>query len=119
MTVVFGAGGERDRAKRPAMGRIAEALADFAIITDDNPRGEDPKEITAEIAAGFGGEGYEIINDRAEAITRAILAAREGDLVAIVGKGAERYMIDGGGYRDFDERAIISAALLRRKRNEN
>ena len=119
LTVVFGAGGERDRAKRPAMGRIAEALADFAIITDDNPRGEDPKEITAEIAAGFGGEGYEIINDRAEAITRAILAAREGDLVAIVGKGAERYMIDGGGYRDFDERAIISAALLRRKRNEN
>lgn len=119
LTVVFGAGGERDRAKRPMMGRVAERLADFSIITDDNPRGECPELITAEIAAGYDGRGYKIQNDRTAAITEAILTASAGDIVAIVGKGAERYMIDGGGYRDFDERAIIRAALLRRKTDEN
>ena len=119
LTVVFGAGGDRDRTKRPEMGKAVEESADFAIITDDNPRAEDPTAITAEIAAGFTGTAFRIINDREAAITEAILTAKAGDLVAIVGKGAERYMIDGNGSRDFDERAIIRAALSERRRNEN
>jgi len=113
---VFGAGGERDRGKRPEMGRIAEKYSDLSVLTDDNPRGEDPEKIISEIAAGFVGERYRVVRDRRKAITEAILLAEDGDTVAVIGKGAERYAIDGAGYHDFDERAVISEALELRAR---
>ena len=78
---VFGCGGDRDREKRPMMGRIASELADIAIVTSDNPRSEDPRAIIDEIVAGADGE-LEVVPDRREAIARAIEAARDGDVVA-------------------------------------
>ncbi len=86
---VVGAGGDRDRGKRPLMGRIASELADVAIVTSDNPRGEDPDAIIAEVVAGATRE-VEIEPDRATAIARAVELARPGDVVLIAGKGAEQ-----------------------------
>src|SRR5204863_5932860 len=87
LVVVFGCGGDRDRGKRPVMGRLAAELADRAIITSDNPRSEDPLAIVAEILDGA--PGAEVEPDRAAAIALAIADAREGDVVVIAGKGHE------------------------------
>ena len=95
LILVFGAGGDRDQAKRPEMGKVAAAKADVLIITDDNPRGEDPSLIRAAIAAGA--PGARIIGDRRAAIAAAIAEARADDIVCIAGKGHEQGQIVGAG----------------------
>jgi UDP-N-acetylmuramoyl-L-alanyl-D-glutamate--2,6-diaminopimelate ligase len=106
LTVVFGCGGDRDRGKRPEMGRIAEAGADRAIVTSDNPRTEDPQRILDDIEAGMTQE-HERIEDRREAIARAIAEADAGDVILLAGKGHETYQIRGTVKYPFDERAIV------------
>jgi UDP-N-acetylmuramoyl-L-alanyl-D-glutamate--2,6-diaminopimelate ligase len=107
---VFGCGGERDRGKRPLMGRIASELADVAIVTSDNPRTEDPHAIIEEILAGMAGEP-EVEPDRREAIERAIEVAEAGDVVLIAGKGHELGQEIGGRIAPFDDREVALEAL--------
>ncbi len=111
LTVVFGCGGDRDKAKRPEMARIAEEYADRIILTADNSRSESTKDIISDIIRGFQRGNYEIKERRGEAITSAILDANEGDIIAVIGKGPEKYNIDKDGYHPFDEREIIRSAL--------
>ena len=108
---VFGCGGERDRGKRPQMGEIASRLADWTIITDDNPRGEDGDAIVAEILSGFDGLDANIVRDRIEAIALAIIHAKPGDIVLIAGKGHEPYQEVCGVRRPFDDMVQARAAL--------
>jgi UDP-N-acetylmuramyl-tripeptide synthetase len=109
---VFGCGGDRDREKRPIMGRIAAELSDVPIVTSDNPRSEDPGAIIDEIVAGIDGDA-EIIQDRRSAIAHAIETAEPGDVVVIAGKGHEQ----GQQFRDrtvpFDDREVAREALRR------
>jgi UDP-N-acetylmuramyl-tripeptide synthetase len=107
---VVGAGGDRDRSKRPAMGRLASELADIAIVTSDNPRSEDPEAIAAEILAGAEGE-VELELDRAAAIARAIELAQPGDVVVIAGKGAEPGQELADRTVPFDDREAAKDAL--------
>jgi UDP-N-acetylmuramoyl-L-alanyl-D-glutamate--2,6-diaminopimelate ligase len=111
--VVFGAGGDRDRGKRPLMGRAARALADLVVVTSDNPRSEDPEAIIAEIKAGTGnGPGVETMVDRRAAIARAVAAADEGDVVVIAGKGHEQGQeFEGGRKIPFDDVTVAREAL--------
>jgi UDP-N-acetylmuramoyl-L-alanyl-D-glutamate--2,6-diaminopimelate ligase len=114
LTVVFGAGGDRDRTKRPEMGRVARALADSVIVTSDNPRSEDPLEIIDEVLLGAGTE-VEVDPERRTAIEAAIARAGEGDVVVIAGKGHEQGQeIDGIVY-PFDDREVARDALRRLK----
>lgn len=106
--VVFGAGGDRDRGKRPEMGEIAQRLADFAIVTSDNPRSESPEAIIDDIVAGMRSGEYARIVNRREAIAEALCSARTGDVVLLAGKGHETYQIVGSQRLDFDERAIVA-----------
>jgi UDP-N-acetylmuramoyl-L-alanyl-D-glutamate--2,6-diaminopimelate ligase len=109
--VVFGAGGDRDRGKRPMMGRIAARLADLAVVTSDNPRSEDPQAIIGEIVAGSG-PGVEVVADRREAIARAIEAAKPGDVVVVAGKGHEQGQeFENGRKEPFDDVAVAREAL--------
>jgi UDP-N-acetylmuramoyl-L-alanyl-D-glutamate--2,6-diaminopimelate ligase len=109
---VFGCGGERDVGKRPEMGRIAEALADAVIVTDDNPRGEDGDAIVGAIVAGLAEpERATIERDRRKAIALAIGVARAGDIVLIAGKGHEPYQEIGGVRHPFDDLAVARDAL--------
>ncbi|MEE4453884.1 UDP-N-acetylmuramoyl-L-alanyl-D-glutamate--2,6-diaminopimelate ligase [Novosphingobium resinovorum] len=96
LIAVFGAGGDRDQGKRPEMGKVASAGADLAIVTDDNPRGEDPATIRAMILAGMA-EGAREVGDRREAIRLAVAEAGAGDVVLIAGKGHEQGQIIGSG----------------------
>jgi UDP-N-acetylmuramoyl-L-alanyl-D-glutamate--2,6-diaminopimelate ligase len=107
---VFGCGGDRDREKRPQMGRIASQLADVVIVTTDNPRSEDPQAIIDAIVAGTVG-AVEVEPDRAIAIARAIESAREGDIVLIVGKGAEQGQELADRTIPFDDREAAREAL--------
>ena len=107
---VFGCGGDRDRGKRPVMGRIASELADVAIVTSDNPRSEDPLAIVAEILAGVDGD-VEVEPDRAGAIARALDLARPGDVVLIAGKGHEQGQELAGIKVAFDDREVAREAL--------
>jgi UDP-N-acetylmuramoyl-L-alanyl-D-glutamate--2,6-diaminopimelate ligase len=91
LIVVFGCGGNRDREKRPLMGQVADQNADYAIVTSDNPRKEDPDKIIADIEKGFRGTHFEKITDRAGAIVRAVETAQPRDIVLIAGKGHENY----------------------------
>ena len=111
--VVFGAGGDRDRGKRPQMGEIAKRLADRVIVTSDNPRSEDPAEIISEILTGTGtGPEVEHEVDRREAIERALTAADPGDVVVIAGKGHEQGQEFAGGRKvPFDDVAVAREAL--------
>jgi UDP-N-acetylmuramyl-tripeptide synthetase/UDP-N-acetylmuramoyl-tripeptide--D-alanyl-D-alanine ligase len=109
LVVVFGCGGDRDRGKRPQMGEIAERLADRVIVTDDNPRSEDPAVIRAEILAAC--RNATEIGDRAEAIRSAIAGLGAGDLLVIAGKGHETYQIVGDRTLPFDDAAVARAAL--------
>ncbi|MCS7259048.1 MAG: UDP-N-acetylmuramoyl-L-alanyl-D-glutamate--2,6-diaminopimelate ligase [candidate division WOR-3 bacterium] len=93
--VVFGCGGNRDFQKRPIMGKISTELADFVIVTSDNPRNEDPLKIISDIAKGIEKENYKIIVDRADAINEAIRMAQKNDTILIAGKGHENYQIIG------------------------
>ena len=113
VVVVFGAGGERDRTKRPAMGEAASA-ADVLVVTSDNPRSEDPGSIIAEILTGVPpGTDVTRIPDRAEAIAAAISLARPGDAVLVLGKGHERGQEVGGRVIPFDDRLVVRAELRR------
>jgi len=109
---VFGCGGDRDRAKRPLMGEVVNRLADRAIVTSDNPRGEEPGAIIEEILAGMDG-GEEVETDRAAAIARAIEAAGEGDVVVIAGKGHEQGQELADRTIPFDDREVARDALRR------
>jgi UDP-N-acetylmuramoyl-L-alanyl-D-glutamate--2,6-diaminopimelate ligase len=107
---VFGAGGDRDRAKRPLMGQVVNALADVGLVTSDNPRGEDPVEIAAEVA---GSLPLDVELDRRRAIERALELAREGDVVVIAGKGHERGQEAAGHKLPFDDREVARETLRR------
>ncbi|MGK7312211.1 MAG: UDP-N-acetylmuramoyl-L-alanyl-D-glutamate--2,6-diaminopimelate ligase [Candidatus Longimicrobiales bacterium M2_2A_002] len=110
--VVFGAGGDRDPGKRPAMGRIAATLADIAIVTSDNPRTEDPDAIIDGIMAGItdaDGGRVERVTDRVEAIGRALDLAESGDVVLLAGKGHETYQVLGTETIPLDERQVVRA----------
>jgi UDP-N-acetylmuramoyl-L-alanyl-D-glutamate--2,6-diaminopimelate ligase len=115
MIVVFGAGGDRDRGKRPRMGRVAAQYADMAVVTSDNPRTEAPMAIIQAIEAGFREIGqasqYRVIEDRARAIHEAMGLARAGDVVVIAGKGHETYQVIGGKRFSFDDRQVAAQAL--------
>ena len=114
LIVVFGAGGDRDRAKRPDMARAVAQVADLVVITSDNPRTEDPESIIDDIVPGMNGSPFERLADRREAIAYALAQARSGDLVLLAGKGHERYQVIGTERRPFDERSIIGEHLARR-----
>jgi UDP-N-acetylmuramoyl-L-alanyl-D-glutamate--2,6-diaminopimelate ligase len=109
LIVIFGCGGDRDPGKRPQMGAIAEQLADTVIVTDDNPRSEDPATIRRAILAAA--PKAEEIGDRAEAIRAAIKMLRPGDLLLIAGKGHERGQIIGDKTLPFDDAAMVRAIL--------
>jgi UDP-N-acetylmuramoyl-L-alanyl-D-glutamate--2,6-diaminopimelate ligase len=115
LTIVLGAGGDRDRGKRPIMGEIADRLADVVIVTDDNPRSEDPAAIRAEILAGTGsgGAGARVLEiaDRRAAITRALASASRGDTVLIAGKGHERGQQMADRVLPFDDAEVAAAVL--------
>jgi UDP-N-acetylmuramoyl-L-alanyl-D-glutamate--2,6-diaminopimelate ligase len=109
--VVFGAGGDRDRGKRPLMGEIAARLADVVVVTSDNPRSEDPEAIIGEILEGAG-PGVESLVDRREAIARAVGLASAGDVVVVAGKGHEQGQeFEGGRKLPFDDVAVVREAL--------
>jgi UDP-N-acetylmuramoyl-L-alanyl-D-glutamate--2,6-diaminopimelate ligase len=109
---VFGAGGDRDRAKRPIMGQVVTELADLALVTSDNPRSEDPAAIAEEIVDGLD---LEVELDRRRAIERALEWARAGDVVVIAGKGHERGQEIAGQKLPFDDREVAREALRRLK----
>ena len=110
--VVFGAGGDRDRGKRPLMGKVAADLSDITIVTSDNPRSEDPLAIIQDVLQGTGLD-VEIDPDRRSAITRAVALADEGDVVVIAGKGHEQGQDVGGVVSPFDDRDVAREALRR------
>ena len=108
---VFGCGGDRDRGKRAMMGMVAEKFSDFCIVTSDNPRGENPREIIAEIVSGMNEDNHEIIVDRAAAIQSAIRHARQNDTVLIAGKGHEDYQEINGVKHPFNDVLVVRQAL--------
>jgi UDP-N-acetylmuramyl-tripeptide synthetase len=125
---VFGCGGDRDRGKRPLMGAIAARLCDLAIVTSDNPRSEDPRQIIAQIlkgvrsvhaheyetsrlTGGFDRKGYAVEPDRKRAIRLAVTACRPGDTILIAGKGHEDYQILADRTIAFDDRQVASEVL--------
>ncbi len=110
LIVVFGAGGDRDPGKRPVMGEVCARLAEVPIVTDDNPRTEDPAKIRAAVLAGMAGRGVEI-GDRAEAIRQAVAMLQEGDLLVIAGKGHESGQTIGTETIPFDDAEVARAAL--------
>ena len=112
---LFGCGGDRDRAKRPIMGRIALENSDMVIVTSDNPRTEEPRAIIEEILAGMKGDSFLVVEDRIQAIHTAIDIARPGDVILLAGKGHEDYQIIGHTKIHMDEREIVSSALEERK----
>jgi UDP-N-acetylmuramoyl-L-alanyl-D-glutamate--2,6-diaminopimelate ligase len=110
LIVVFGAGGDRDKGKRPVMGEIAQRRADYAIVTSDNPRTENPHAILDEIESGMtrGASNRERIEDRRDAIARALAIAGPEDLIVLAGKGHETYQIRGTEKLHFDEKEIVA-----------
>lgn len=106
---VFGCGGDRDRTKRPMMGRVAAELSDYVVITSDNPRTEDPVEITKEVEKGIEGTDceYKVIVDRAEAIKHAMSIAKTDDIILIAGKGHENYQILKDRTIHFDDKEVV------------
>ena len=109
---VFGCGGERDRGKRPEMGAAAARSAKHIVLTDDNPRGEDPAVIVADIRAGIAAHrDVAVVHSREQAIARAVAAAGDGDVVLVAGKGHETSQFVAGGQRLFDDRAAVADVL--------
>jgi UDP-N-acetylmuramoyl-L-alanyl-D-glutamate--2,6-diaminopimelate ligase len=116
LIVMFGAGGDRDRGKRPLMAQVADRLADRVILTSDNPRTEDPERIIDEIAAGMKTRRYERIEDRRAAIEHAIAMADPAlDVVLLAGKGHEDYQVRGTTKHPFDEKLIVREILAARR----
>ena len=114
LLVVFGCGGDRDRGKRPLMGRAAASLSDYCIITSDNPRSEEPEDIIADILPGVrevAGASYQVLVDRRQAIAAALALARPGDMVVIAGKGHETYQIVKDKTLPFDDRQVAREEL--------
>jgi len=111
LIVVFGCGGDRDRGKRPLMGRLAAEHSDIAIVTSDNPRTEDPNAIIDDIVRGLSGLPHRRITDRLAAIQAALNEARAGDTILLAGKGHETYQIVGTEKLPFDEREIVQKAV--------
>jgi UDP-N-acetylmuramoyl-L-alanyl-D-glutamate--2,6-diaminopimelate ligase len=111
LILVFGCGGNRDRTKRSLMGTVADQYADYAILTSDNPRKEDPEAIVRDIEAGFKRKNYEKIVDRKEAISRAIALAQPKDIVLIAGKGHEKYQEFSDYTIPFDDVEVAARAL--------
>lgn len=114
LITVFGCGGDRDKGKRPLMGKAASELSDACILTSDNPRSEDPEAVLKDIEAGMTGGRYKTVTDRAEAIRIAIHAAGKGDIVLIAGKGHETYQQFADRTIDFDDRREARRALAER-----
>jgi UDP-N-acetylmuramoyl-L-alanyl-D-glutamate--2,6-diaminopimelate ligase len=115
--VVLGAGGDRDKGKRPKMAAVAARLADRVILTSDNPRNEDPKVILSEMVAGVPkGRAVEVIEHRAEAIRAAVLGAKAGDVVLVAGKGHEEFQEIRGEKMPFSDRREIERSLTERSR---
>ncbi|HNX81643.1 MAG TPA: UDP-N-acetylmuramoyl-L-alanyl-D-glutamate--2,6-diaminopimelate ligase [Candidatus Omnitrophota bacterium] len=107
LIVVFGCGGDRDKGKRPKMGSVVTELADFAIVTSDNPRSEDPQSIINDITRGITGSNYIVVVDRKEAIRKALAMAVEFDIILLAGKGHETYQVMRNATIHFDEREVI------------
>jgi UDP-N-acetylmuramoyl-L-alanyl-D-glutamate--2,6-diaminopimelate ligase len=116
--LLFGCGGDRDKSKRKIMGQIASRLADFVVLTSDNPRSESPREIIKDVLKGLDKEKeFAVIESRREAILDAIVRyARSKDTVVLAGKGHELYEINVSGKHPFDERKIARDALAKRRR---
>ena len=111
--IVFGCGGDRDSSKRPIMGKAALA-ADYAVVTSDNPRTEDPDAIIADIVAGMeDAERFTVEPDRRSAIAAAIALARPGDAILVAGKGHEDYQLVGDEVLSFDDRVVAREELER------
>lgn len=117
LIVLFGCGGDRDRSKRAEMAKLAEAHADYVIVSNDNPRTEDPNIIFSEIKEGFSREfeNYEIIADRAEGIKKAIEKAEKNDIVMLLGRGHEKYQILNNKKIELDDRKVAYKAAEKRK----
>jgi UDP-N-acetylmuramoyl-L-alanyl-D-glutamate--2,6-diaminopimelate ligase len=118
LIVVFGCGGDRDRTKRARMAKVAEQLADFIVVTSDNPRTEQPDDIIKEIVAGFespDSENIKIEPDRKKAIHLALKTASKNDIVLIAGKGHETYQIIGNKKSDFSDKKVAAEYLAKRK----
>ncbi|MBI4706999.1 MAG: hypothetical protein HY761_03630 [Candidatus Omnitrophica bacterium] len=111
MIVVFGCGGERDKGKRPKMGRVVTELSDYAIVTNDNPRHEDPHSIIEDIRKGITKNNYCIIPERSAAIKMSLALAKPGDVVLVAGKGHENYQIIQDKILNFDDREVIKECL--------
>jgi len=116
LITVFGCGGNRDKTKRPLMGRAAASLSDVVIVTSDNPRKEEPGAIINDILAGMEGARYDVEPDRERAIAMAIERAGEGDIVVIAGKGHEDYQIIGAEKRHFDDREVAMKYIAARSK---
>ena len=117
VVLLFGCGGDRDRGKRPKMGRIAARLADFVIVTSDNPRTEVPGDIIREILPGLEGSStpWAVVEDRVEAIRYALDHAQPEDVIILAGKGHETYQIVGREKRHLDEREVVAAYIAEQK----
>ena len=113
MIALFGCGGNRDAAKRPIMGEIAGELADFCVLTSDNPRNEDPMAILGEIEEGIRHTGceYVVIENRREAIRYALKLAQPSDVIVLAGKGHETYQEICGVKHPFDEKIVVAELL--------
>ena len=113
LVALFGCGGDRDRTKRPKMAASAASLADYVIVTSDNPRSEDPQKIIDDVLVGLEGLDvpYDVIVNRAEAIHFAIKNAKPDDLIVLMGKGHETYQILANETIHFDEREVVRDAL--------
>lgn len=117
VVILFGCGGDRDRTKRPKMGKIAAELADFVIVTSDNPRTEAPGAIIEEILPGLAGTAtpYVVVEDRVEAIRYAMDHAQPEDVIILAGKGHETYQIVGREKRHLDEREVVAGYIAQQK----
>ncbi|MFZ2641820.1 MAG: UDP-N-acetylmuramoyl-L-alanyl-D-glutamate--2,6-diaminopimelate ligase [Verrucomicrobiia bacterium] len=123
LLVCFGCGGNRDTRKRELMGRVASQLADFSVLTSDNPRKEEPRAIISQIEEGFSDAGsagkYEVVEDRREAISRVLAMAEEGDIVVIAGKGHETYQEFADTVISFDDREVAREYLTQCLKNRH
>ncbi|HBN38511.1 MAG TPA: UDP-N-acetylmuramoyl-L-alanyl-D-glutamate--2,6-diaminopimelate ligase, partial [Ruminococcaceae bacterium] len=113
VVTLFGCGGDRDKTKRPKMGKIVAELSDYCIVTSDNPRSENPAEIIKDILVGMEGINtpYTVIENRKEAIAYAIKNAQKDDIILLAGKGHETYQILPTGTIHFDEREVVAEIL--------
>lgn len=108
---LFGCGGDRDKLKRPKMGKVATELSDFVVLTSDNPRSEKPEDIIKDIKSGIEKNNYSVLSDRKEAIKKVISMAIKGDILVIAGKGHENYQVIGDNIIHFDDREEVRLCL--------